>query len=105
LREVEPEITFYGFHAEGVSLKRDLELFTCLQQAHKVTMGSELEYHSVTATTDIRFYNLYYGIPATCYGPSGGNMHGADEWVDLPSVKNVTKTYAAFILDWCNVRE
>lgn len=105
LREVEPEITFYGFHAEGVSLNRELEIFRCLERAHEITVGTELEYRSVTATTDVRFYNLYYGIPATCYGPSGGNMHDADEWVDLTSVKNVTKTYAAFILDWCKTRE
>jgi acetylornithine deacetylase len=101
---VEPEITFFGFHAEGVLLDEDMEIFDTLKNAHKKTTGEELQYFVSTCTTDIRFYNLYYGIPATCYGPVGGNMHGADEWVDLPSVKSVSKTYAAFILDWCGVR-
>ncbi|GAX90882.1 ArgE/DapE family deacylase [Effusibacillus lacus] len=104
LHEVEPEITFYGFHAEGVSLDEDMEIFDALKNAHKTTTGEELQYFVSTCTTDIRFYNLYYGIPATCYGPVGGSMHGADEWVNLPSVKAVTKTYAAFILDWCGIR-
>jgi acetylornithine deacetylase len=105
LIQAEPEITFYGFHAEGVALDRDLEIFRVLESAHERTTSQKLQYAAATATTDIRFYNLYYGIPATCYGPTGGNMHGVDEWVDLPSVKAVTKTYAAFILEWCDMRE
>jgi acetylornithine deacetylase len=104
MKEVEPEITFYGFHAEGVALNKDNEIFPPLERAHKAITGKDLEYKAVTATTDVRFYDLYYDIPVTCYGPVGGNMHGVDEWVDLDSVKEVTKTYAAFILDWCKVR-
>lgn len=105
LREVEPEITFYGFHAEGVSLDENLDIFHTLEKAHKMNTNEQLEFYSATATTDIRFYNLYYDIPTTCYGPVGANMHGADEWVDLPSVKSVTKTYASFLLEWCGIRE
>lgn len=102
LKENQPEITFYGFHAEGVSLAREIELFKYLEEAHRFTTGGEeLTFMSSTATTDVRLFTEHYGIPATCYGPIGSNMHGADEWVDLPSVKHVTKTYAAFILNWC----
>lgn len=104
LRQVRPEISFYGFHAAGVSLDPHLELFKTLEKAHQITTGDNLSYISATATTDIRHYNLYYNIPATCYGPIGANMHGANEWVDLNSVKQVTKTYAVFILEWCGVR-
>ena len=104
LREKQPEITFYGFHADGVALDTNLDLFNVLGKVHKTRTGQDMEFASVTATTDVRFYNLFYGIPATCYGPTGANMHGANEWVDLPSVKEVTKTYAAFILEWCGVR-
>lgn len=104
LKDVEPEITFYGFHAEGVTLNKEMDLFKTLERAHKLITGNNLEYVSITATTDVRLYNLYYDIPTTCYGPIGGNMHGVDEWVNLDSVKEVTKTYAAFILDWCKVR-
>jgi acetylornithine deacetylase len=105
LRQVEPEITFYGFHAEGVSLNKNQEIFQVLKKAHERVTNTEMNFCSITATTDIRHYNLYYGIPATCYGPIGANMHGADEWVSLPSVKTVTKTYAAFIMEWCGVKD
>jgi acetylornithine deacetylase/succinyl-diaminopimelate desuccinylase-like protein len=39
------------------------------------------------------------GIPAVCgYGVACGNVHGADEWVDLESLGIVTKVYAQTIL-------
>ncbi|MEI6690550.1 MAG: M20/M25/M40 family metallo-hydrolase [bacterium] len=38
-------------------------------------------------------------IPTVCgYGPDGGGEHGENEWVDLESLKQVTKVYAKFIL-------
>jgi acetylornithine deacetylase len=47
-----------------------------LGQAHKAVSGKEPVYSPVTCTTDVRFYELYYGIPATCYGPEATNIHG-----------------------------
>lgn len=96
-----PEITFYGFHAEGFSIDPNQELFDILNVAHMVVEEKPLEVESFTATTDARFYNLYYDIPATCYGPTGEGLHAPNEWVDLDSVKRVTKTYAAFLVKWC----
>ncbi|AZU62546.1 ArgE/DapE family deacylase [Neobacillus mesonae] len=105
LKEVQPEITFYGFHAHGVNLEENLEVYSYLDAAHHKVYDSEMKYLATTATTDVRFYNLFYNIPMTCYGPTGGDMHGANEWVDLTSVREVTKVYAAFILDWCGIRK
>jgi acetylornithine deacetylase len=65
--------------------------------------GGELEFLTFTATTDARFFNLYFDVPATCYGPLGGNLHAPDEWVDLESVRQVTRVLAAAALDWCGV--
>ncbi|WP_442946277.1 M20/M25/M40 family metallo-hydrolase [Oceanobacillus sp. MO10714A] len=59
-----------------------------------------MESLAFTATTDLRAFGEF-GIPATCYGPSGANMHAPNEYIDLDSLKTVTKTIAAFILDWC----
>ncbi len=39
------------------------------------------------------------GIPAVCgYGVTCGNVHGADEWADLESLRAVTEVYAHTIL-------
>ncbi len=41
------------------------------------------------------------GIPAVCgYGVTCGNVHGADEWVDLESLRTVTEVYAYTILQF-----
>ncbi|MGE5704090.1 MAG: ArgE/DapE family deacylase, partial [Clostridia bacterium] len=104
LKQMPPEFSYFGFHAEGAVVDKDQELIKVLENAHRRTQGTDLQYVSLTCTTDIHFY-LSYGIPTTCYGATGGNMHGIDEYVDLPSVKEVTKTYAAFILEWCGIRK
>jgi len=41
------------------------------------------------------------GIPAVCgYGVTCGNVHGADEWVDLESLRTVMEVYALTILQY-----
>jgi acetylornithine deacetylase/succinyl-diaminopimelate desuccinylase-like protein len=42
-----------------------------------------------------------YGIPVFEMGPVGGNMHGADEWVDIPSLDICTAFYARLIKETC----
>jgi acetylornithine deacetylase len=104
LAKVPPDICFYGFRAPGCELPKTLPLFQTLSRAHEKVYGEKLGWYSSTATTDIRQYWIYENIPASCYGPVGGNIHAPDEWVDLNSVKQCTKTYAAFILDWCGAK-
>ncbi len=62
-----------------------------------------MEFFSFTGITDVRFFNLYRGTPATCYGPIGAKFHAPDEWVDLESVKDVTRVLALTAMDWCGV--
>ena len=65
--------------------------------------GEEPRFFSFTGTTDARFFNLYYGIPTTCYGPAGANLHAPDEWVDLESLREVTEVLALSVMEWCGV--
>jgi acetylornithine deacetylase len=74
-----------------------------LATTHRELLGDELEFLSFTATTDARLFNLYYDVPTTCDGPLGGNLHAPDEWVDLESVRQVTKVLAITAMDWCGV--
>lgn len=99
-----PKYTFNGFHAHGAEFDLESELFHVLKEAHKETTNEKWECVSSTATTDARFYELFYNIPVTCYGPTGENVHTANEWVDLQSVKETTKTLASFILKWCGIK-
>ncbi len=41
------------------------------------------------------------GIPTVLFGPTGAGLHGADEWVDLESVRQCRDALAAVIRAWC----
>ena len=44
------------------------------------------------------------GIPTVCgYGVACGGVHGADEWVDVASLRTLTEVYAHTIFDYCGV--
>ena len=47
-------------------------------------------------TTDLRFFEGQ----AVCYGPTGENLHGVDEWVDLESIADVATVIALLIRRW-----
>ncbi len=104
LSENPPEISFYAFfRAEGCNVDREEPIFASLQRCHRSVMEEDMEFLSFTGTTDVRFFNLYQGTPATCYGPIGAKLHAPDEWVDLESVKDVTRVLALAAMDWCGV--
>ena len=50
---------------------------------------------------DRRFFHLYPGIPALCYGLVGGQIHAVDEWIDLESLRMCTRVLAGVLIDWC----
>src|SRR5699024_9952682 len=70
LKDNIPEITFFGFNAEGSILDEQTPLLDTLSKSHDMVVGGELKHHSITAVTDARFF-LDFSIPCTCYGPTG----------------------------------
>ncbi|GAA1596993.1 ArgE/DapE family deacylase [Leucobacter chromiireducens] len=105
-----PEITYFGFAAEGYALADDtsptaLAATASLATAHAEVAGAPLEHEAITATTDARFFGVYADTPALVYGPKAESIHGFDERVDLESVRRVTQATALFIADWCGLEE
>jgi len=44
---------------------------------------------------------LTRGIPTVCgYGVTCGGVHGADEWVDIESLRQITEVYATTIKNY-----
>jgi acetylornithine deacetylase len=103
LSENPPEVGFYAFRAEGCVVDRGEPIFQALQRCHREVTSEDPRFFSFTGTTDARFFNLYNGTPATCYGPAGANLHAPDEWVDLESLREVTNVLALSVMDWCGV--
>jgi acetylornithine deacetylase len=51
--------------------------------------------------TDFFAFNNYGNTPCIVLGPGGGNLHAADEYVELVDVLDLSKIFAATIYDYC----
>jgi acetylornithine deacetylase len=88
----EVEVRFEGFRARAYCQPTTGPLVDAVAAAHRAVAGSEPETVAFTATNDSR----YVEGPCLCYGPSGGNLHGTDEWVDVETLVR-TATVAALV--------
>lgn len=103
LRDAAVTVDWRGFHAEGCVVDPDAEPLALLAAQHAAVTGRPAERLASTATTDVRFFALHGGMPATCYGPVGGGLHGIDEWVSVDSMMEVATVLARFVSAWCGV--
>ena len=99
-----PVLTWIGFQADGHVFEPGTAAEATLARVHESILGGPLEPVSLTATSDTRIYDLYYGIPALCYGGNARGMHAPSEAVDLASLQKTTEVIARFVADWCGVR-
>jgi len=99
------EVLYQGFQAEGMLVDMNQPMIDTLKACHHAVAGGQMPLIASTATTDARFFQLYGGIPATCYGPASGNTHGIDEWVSIDSMMEVTQVLALFMARWCGLNE
>jgi acetylornithine deacetylase len=105
LSENPPIVEFYGFRSDGHMVSRDAEAFNTLNDCHRTLTGQDAEEYIATCTTDLRAFHFFGKGQCTCFGPSGGNYHGANEWVDIDSIVHTAKTYALFLSRWCGLSD
>ena len=104
LSEYPPTVSYDGFQSAGSVVPKDAPPVQMLVGWHTKLRGNEPTLLARTGTNDMRYFN-FLGIPAFCYGPSGGNLHAADEWLDLDSLVPTAKVLAAFICNWCGLSD
>ena len=68
-----------------------------LRQIIKKVTGSDTPVGYGDGVCDSNYIVPEGGIPTVCYGPEGGNMHAADEWVDIEKIRTVLKVYLEFL--------
>lgn len=100
-----PRVTFNGFFARGYVLEEGTEAEATLAQAYSQIYDGDLKSETSTAYLDGRVFVLYGETPCLVFGPYSENIHGFDERVSLASLKNVTKTIALFIAEWCGLED
>ena len=82
--------------ARGYSFDPDSPFVRLLGDCHEEVRGGRPSPDPSRATTDLRFFEGQ----AVCYGPTGENLHGVDEWVDLESIADVATVIAVLIRRW-----
>ena len=65
--------------------------------------GRPAEEYISTCTTDLRAFHFFGRGRGTCFGPVAENIHGANESVDLESVRHTARAYALFLARWCGL--
>lgn len=90
------QVEFRGFRARGYSFDPESPFVRLLGDCHEEVRGGRPKPDPSRATTDLRFFEGQ----AVCYGPTGDNLHGVDEWVDLESIADVATVIALLIHRW-----
>jgi acetylornithine deacetylase len=103
MRGASLSVEFAGFMADGAIFPAEQPISRAVTAQHAAVTGETLRHWAVPALTDARFYTLYQGTQATCYGPEALNIHGIDESVGLQSVHDTTRVLALTIAGWCGL--
>jgi acetylornithine deacetylase len=101
-----PIVEWVGVCQPGYVLAPGGAAEAVLAEAHASIRGDgqPLAAFTMPCYLDSTLFAVHAGMPALVYGPVVANIHGIDEWVDLDSLKRVTKTIALFIAGWCGLR-
>lgn len=103
--DIDVELCYTGFKAEGCEINEEAPLIESIKEAHHLVANNDCETLAVTCTTDCRFFQLYGNTPATCYGPIAENIHGINERVSINSTVQVAQVLAVFIANWCGLEK
>ena len=104
LKEHPPTVQWYGWNTEPWVQDEKNTFVQAFLKSSRQVLGKTPEFKGMTGAMDTRF-GKYFGTPAFAFGPRGDRLHGPDEYVDVESLKTVTRVIAKFILDWCGYQE
>lgn len=96
-----PEFTRMIRFLPGSTVAPDTPLIPLLAGAIEAVMRRKAEVTGAPFACDAFVFNEYGGPPALVLGPSGGNAHAPDEFVDLDSLAVLIEIYASAMLRWC----
>ncbi len=100
LRDHPPKVEWFGWHADPWYQDPQHPFVQNLKQAAEKVLNREASFIGRAGGIDSRF-SQYFNMAATCTGPTGVNIHGIDEYVEIPSVIRVAQILAVATLQWC----
>jgi len=73
----------------------DAPLVETFSEVHQSVMGRPPKFGFSRGVCDANYLVADAGVPTIIFGPRGGNLHAADEWVDLSTVADAAAVYVA----------
>lgn len=104
LREHPPTVEWdlAGLHFPPFDTPLDHPLVGALERQRVAAGAPPAEVAGFVAVCDGAHYGGA-GVTPLIYGASGAGAHGADEWVDVESIVDTAKVYAAAAIDYCGL--
>jgi acetylornithine deacetylase len=99
---IRPELTFPIRWLPGSAISPEEPIVRVLSECAANSMGAVPLVQGIEGPCDMFVFHDF-GIPAVLWGPRGGNTHNADEYVEIDSLVDATKTLASFVCRWCGV--
>lgn len=76
-------VTIQSPRYDSFELPEDHPFIRQFADSFQQVVGHEPEYKFCFGVSDANIFNGLAGIPTLLFGPSGANMHAADEWADV----------------------
>lgn len=76
-----------------------------IREAGNKAGGRPLEFHGSLFACDAFMFNMYSNTPAVIFGPTGGNAHSTDEYINIADFFNLIEIYALTMAEWCRFRQ
>ncbi|MEA4987663.1 MAG: M20/M25/M40 family metallo-hydrolase [Anaerovorax sp.] len=83
-------------YMQSFSLEPDDEIVLALKEAYAEVTGNEVPHEYDPSVCDSNILAVLLGIPTITFGPSGSNMHGANEYGHIDQVKSCIRIYTSF---------
>ncbi|WP_129114722.1 ArgE/DapE family deacylase [Halegenticoccus tardaugens] len=103
LRDNPPEVEWFGWNASPHEIAPDAEIAALSKRIAEDVTGRSGAFVGGNAALDERFYSLYYDVDAVSVGPTGANLHGADERTTVTSLLETATTVARVAVEYCGV--
>jgi acetylornithine deacetylase len=100
LRDHPPLVEWFGWQTEPWYQDADHPFVKTLKRAAEDVLGHEVQYVGRAGGNDCRF-TQYFNMIGALTGPKAGNIHGIDEYVEIPTIIQTTEVIAMTVLRWC----
>ncbi|HEY3440755.1 MAG TPA: M20/M25/M40 family metallo-hydrolase [Paludibaculum sp.] len=97
-----PEVEFPLRWLPASIVPPDASLISEVQHCAGSVLGRPPKLEPIEGPCDAFVFHQF-GVPAILWGPTGGNTHGADEYVDIESLVQSTQALLLFVCRWCGV--